>query len=225
MKEVLLRFETGREVGTGAARRLRSRHLVPGVIYGKGVGSHPIAIEASHLREVLAESGQGRGLLRIEWEGSTRLALFREIQVHPVKRKVQHVDIMVVDPAKRMVFEVPVVLKGEATAVEREGGRVEQLLFRVPVRTYPTSIPEALEGDVSSLTIGGVLKVGDLSIPEGVEVDADPEVGVAVGQPPRVPRARAQAAAGQAAGPAPEVEEAGGSPPSAETAQGTPEEG
>jgi large subunit ribosomal protein L25 len=108
----------------------------------------------------------------------------RQLQRHPVKGTVDHVDFVIVRRDEIVTAEVPVNLIGEATAVNQEGGIVEQQLFSLPIKAKPLDIPAGLEADISGLVIGEAVRVGDLKLPSGVETEVDPEDAVVVGQPP-----------------------------------------
>ena len=116
----------------------------------------------------------------------TYLTLARELQRHPVKGSVTHVDFQIVRRDEVISAEVPVNLIGEAVEVQHGDGMVEQQLFTLPVRAFPADIPNFVELDISELTIGAFLRVADLHLPDGVTVDIDPEVTVAAGLPPRI---------------------------------------
>jgi large subunit ribosomal protein L25 len=112
--------------------------------------------------------------------------LARALQRHPVKGSVTHVDFLIVRRDEVISAEVPVNLIGEALEVQHGDGMVEQQLFTLPVRAFPTDIPNFVELDISGLTIGAFLRVADLHLPDAVTVDIDPEVTVAAGLPPRL---------------------------------------
>ena len=125
-------------------------------------------------------------LLSLRAGGKTYLAVARELQRHPVRGTVTHVDFQIVRRDEVIGAEIPVVLVGEATAVHHGDGLVDQQLFTLPVRAKPADIPTSVEIDVSDLTIGSVIRVGDLSLPAGVTAALDDEAPVVTGVPPRV---------------------------------------
>jgi large subunit ribosomal protein L25 len=102
----------------------------------------------------------------------------KSIQRHPVRRSVTHVDFLVVNLNEEITVEVPIVLEGEAKAVLSDGGLVEQMLQTLSVTTTPRNIPNELVIDVSELTIGDAVRIGDLPLPSGVTTALDPDTPV-----------------------------------------------
>jgi large subunit ribosomal protein L25 len=184
--EISLVVESGRPAGSRAARRLRRAGKVPGVLYGHGVPPRPVAVDAKALRSALSTAAGANALLEVELDGGRELAMAKEVQRHPLRPEILHVDLLLVRRDEQVRAEVPVVLTGDAAAVRTEGGSVEQELFSLPVRCVPSAIPEAVEVDVSGLAVGGAIRVGDLVLPASVAAEADPDTVVVVGQPPRV---------------------------------------
>jgi large subunit ribosomal protein L25 len=204
MPEIVLEAQVGRAVGTRASRRLRREGLVPGTVYGHGTEPVSVAVEARELRNALSGESGSNTLLSLKAGKQTYLTLAREMQRHPVKGTVTHVDFVIVRRDEVIAAEVPVNLVGEAIEVAHGDGLVEQQLFSLSVRARPADIPHAIEVDISSLTIGSSLRVADLTLPASVSVDIDPEVTVVVGQPPRVEAGPAgEAAEGEGAEGAP----------------------
>jgi large subunit ribosomal protein L25 len=186
MPEIVIEAQVGRASGSRTARRLRRDGLVPGTVYGHGTAPVSVAVGARELRHALAGDAGANALLSLQAGGQTYLTLARELQRHPVKGNVTHVDFVIVRRDEVISAEVPVNLVGEALEVQHGDGMVEQQLFTLPVRAFPADIPNSVELDISGLTIGASLRVADLQLPGSVTIDIDPEVTVAVGQPPRV---------------------------------------
>jgi large subunit ribosomal protein L25 len=218
MAEITLNAEVGRTIGSSATRRLRAAGKVPGVVYGHGTDPVPVAVEGRDLRIALSGESGTNALLSLETGDQTFLALARELQRHPVKGTVIHVDFQIVRRDEVISADVPINLVGEAIEVHHGDGLVDQQLFTLTVHALPTDIPTALELDISGLTIGASLRVADLTMPQGATTDVDGEVAIVVGQPPRVTaaaegeEAAAAAEGGEAAAPAPaaEAEDSGG---------------
>jgi len=186
MPEIVLEAQVGRVSGSRAARRLRRDGFVPGTVYGHGTEPVSVAVEARELRTALSGEAGTNALLSLQADGKTYLTLARELQRHPVKGSVTHVDFVIVRRDEVISAEVPVNLIGEALEIQHGDGMVEQQLFTLPVRALPTDIPNFVELDISGLTIGASLRVSDLSLPDSVTIDIDPDVTIAVGQPPRI---------------------------------------
>jgi large subunit ribosomal protein L25 len=122
--------------------------------------------------------------------GDTKLmTMARELQRHPVRNTVIHVDFQVVDPNREITSEVQITLVGEAIELHRADGILDQQLFALPIRSRPSDIPAHLEADISELIIGSAVRVADIVLPPGVFTDLDPESVVAAGQAPRVQEA------------------------------------
>jgi large subunit ribosomal protein L25 len=186
MPEIMLEAQVGRVSGTRAARRLRRDGFVPGTVYGHGSAPVSVAVVARDLRTALSGDAGSNALLSLQAGSETYLTLAREMQRHPVKGTVTHVDFVIVRRDEVISAEVPLNLVGEAIEVQHGDGMVEQQLFTLPVRALPADIPNSVELDISGLIIGASLRVADLTLPDTVTIDIDPETTVAVGQPPRV---------------------------------------
>jgi large subunit ribosomal protein L25 len=186
MAEVVLAAEVGRPRGSRAVRRLRREGKIPGVIYGHGTAPLPIAVGARELRVALNGEAGANQLLSLDTGSGTFLTLAREMQLHPVAQTVTHVDFIIVRRDEVISADVPITLVGEALEVQHGDGLVEQQMFTLPINALPADIPSGIEADISELTIGGQVRVSDLTLPSGVTTDIEPETAVAIGQPPRV---------------------------------------
>jgi|KBSSwiStaDraftv2_1062776.scaffolds.fasta_scaffold544971_2 large subunit ribosomal protein L25 len=180
-EDLVLVAETGRETGTGPSRRMRREGNVPATLYGLGQDAQTVAVAWRELRRVLTTDAGVNAFIHLEVDGKRQATLVKEIQRHPVRRDVVHVDFLRVDPKKTLDVEVSIELIGEAEAVTRAGGIVQQLVHSLVVSTRPDNIPNSLELDVSELTLDGELRVRDLVLPAGVTTEADPDDVVAQG--------------------------------------------
>ena len=200
MSATTLTAHTGRETGSAATRRLRSEGKIPAVVYGHGVDPVPVAVVAREFQIAVSGEGGLNTLLTLEVDGASHLTLARDIQRHPVRNVVTHVDFLVVDAAREVGAEVPVTLVGEATEVTGRGGIVDQLVFSVQVKAKPAEIPAAMELDITALTIGGSLHVSDVTVPAGVTLETDGAVLAVSGLAPRVKGGGAAAGGGAEGG-------------------------
>lgn len=207
MPEIVLNAEVGRTSGSSSSRRLRAEGKIPGVVYGHGTDPVSVAVAARDLRVALNGEAGTNALLSLRADGKTYLAIARELQRHPVRGTVVHVDFQIVRRDEIIGATVPLTLVGEAVEVNHGDGLVDQQLFSLPVHAKPADIPTSVEVDVSGLTIGGIIRIGDLPLPGGVTVDLEDDVAVVTGVPPRV-----QAAAGEGEGAEGEAGEGGGAP-------------
>ena len=181
MDELVLSAETGRSLGSRSSRRLRREGRVPGVVYGMGADPVSIAVEWPELRRVLTTDAGLNALIQLEVEGDRLLSMVRDVQRDPVRRDVLHVDFLRIDAGIEIEVEVPIHLEGEAKEVTNEDGMVDQTLFTLMVYAKPNAIPNELVADISDLTIGDSVRVGDLPLPNGVRTEVDPEEAVASG--------------------------------------------
>ncbi len=165
--------EPGRKAGSRESRRLRHAGRVPAVVYGHGMSPLAVSVEARHLRAALAHGTNQVITLEVGRDKHTVLA--RQLQRHPVRRTVSHVDFQVVRRDEVVSADVPIVVVGTATQVELARGVLEHTLSVLPVRTTPDRIPAELQVDVSRLEVGEAVRVRDIPLPEGVVADADPD--------------------------------------------------
>lgn len=186
MPEVTLAARSGRDIGTRSTRRLRAQGWIPGVVYGHGADPIPVAVGAREFQIALSGEAGLNTLLSLEVDGDNYLTLARDIQRHPVRHTVNHVDFLIVRRDEVINAEVPINLVGEAIEVQHGDGVVEQQLFTLNVKARPADIPPSVDIDISELTIGGSLHVSDIAIPAAVELETDIETTVVAGQPPRV---------------------------------------
>ncbi len=197
MAEVVLAAEVGRPLSSRAVRRLRREGKIPGVIYGHGTDPVPVAVVARELRAALNTEAGANQLLSLDTGSGTFLTIAREMQRHPVAQTVTHIDFVIVRRDEVISADVPITLVGEALEVQHGDGLVEQQMFTLPIRALPGAIPTVLEVDISALTIGGQVRVSDISLPEGVTTEVDVESAIAIGQPPRVVTAEGEGAEGE----------------------------
>lgn len=186
MAEVSLVAKAGRPTGSPAARRLRAQGQVPAVLYGHGIEAQPISVDYRELRAALAQEAGINALFALDVDGTSHLAVARQVQRDPLRWTVSHVDFIIVRRDELIGAEVPVRLTGRAEAIERINGLVDQQLFALSIRATPANIPTAIEVDISSVDVGTVIRVGELDLPEGVTTDVDAEEPVVAGYAPRL---------------------------------------
>jgi large subunit ribosomal protein L25 len=173
--DIILTAEAGRPTGSPASRRLRAAGKVPAVLYGRGADPAAISVDWRDLRSALTTDKGLNALLTIRVGNKRTTAIVKEMQRHPVRRDVLHVDFLAVDVDKPITTDVPLLLEGEAEKVIREQGVVEQIVNMLIVTAKPDAIPGHIPVDVSDLEIGHHITVGDLQLPEGVTSEIDPE--------------------------------------------------
>ena len=164
--------------GKGAARQLRAQNRIPAVLYGAGVDSTPLHVDARELFHTLHTDAGSNVLIDLEVEGQgSHLALARELQQDHIKGRMIHVDFLAVRRDQTITVQVPLEITGASVGVH-EGGVLEQHLWDVEIDCLPGNVPGHIEVDVTPLAIGDSLHVSDLVAPEGAEIKSDPEVMV-----------------------------------------------
>lgn len=194
MSEVTLRATTGRPQGSAASRRLRRDGSIPAVVYGEGVGPLAVAVDAKDFRQAVSGEQGLNTLITLDADGSSYVVMAREVQRHPVRGTVAHVDFQVVDPNRPVVVEVPLHLVGDAVEVRHADWEVDQQLFSLEVRCRPDQIPNSLDVDISALTPGGAIRVGDVTLPDGVSAAGDAQVAVVATHPGRAAKTAGETA-------------------------------
>jgi large subunit ribosomal protein L25 len=175
MAEITLKAVSGRTTGTGPSKRIRAEGQVPAVVYGLGSDPVSVTVDWRPLREVLTTDAGLNVLIDLDVDGDVSLCMVKELQRHPIKGNVLHLDFLRVSRDAEITVDVPIVLEGEAIEVERADGTVDHLLFALSISAKPADIPNELTIDISGLEMGDHIRVGDLPLPAGVTTDVDPE--------------------------------------------------
>ena len=178
MKNVTLHATTTRAQGSANSRRLRTAGSIPAVVYGEGVAPLPVAVDAKAFRSAVSGEQGLNSVITLDADGRSFTVMAREIQRHPVRGTVAHIDFQVIDPNQEVIAEVPLHVIGDAVEVRHADWEVDQQMFSLEVRTRPDRIPNFIEVDISELTVGAAIRVGDLVLPEGVEAAGDLTVSV-----------------------------------------------
>jgi large subunit ribosomal protein L25 len=173
------------ETGKGAARTLRSNGQVPAVIYGHGRDPLPLSLNARDLDKLLGHIQAESTVIEVTVGGATAKTLIREIQRHPIKRQILHVDFQALVAGEKVIVSIPIVLIGVPEGVRLDGGVLDQTLRELEIEVDPSSIPDRIELDVTNMVIGDSKHVSDLVVPSGVEVQNDADTSVAVVAAPR----------------------------------------
>jgi len=176
--DVTLTATVGRTTGSRPSNRLRAEGKIPGTLYGLGKDPLTLAVERRDLRQALATEAGLNAIITLAVDGSDELCIVKELQRHPVRNEVVHVDFVRVDPDAEILVEVPIVLEGEARKVLAESGVVDQIAYHLSVYAKPSAIPNEFILDVSEMEVGDVLTVSDITLPAGVRTEIDPEEAV-----------------------------------------------
>lgn len=181
--------------GKGSARKLRAAGRIPVVVYGHGDKNQTLSVDALELEKLLARISVENTLIEVAVEGgATTRALIREVQMHPFKPEVLHVDLLQVHADERIHLKIPLRLTGTPEGVRNGGGVMDQVLYDLDVECLPGDIPDALEFDVTELGVGESGRVHDVEAPEGVTILNDGELPVVSVLMPTVPVLEAEPA-------------------------------
>jgi large subunit ribosomal protein L25 len=185
MADATLIAERRPAAGKGPAGRIRREGLVPAVVYGLGADNVSVSVSSRELVHILSGGSGMNTLITLQIDGTDELAIARQIQRHPVKGTVMHVDFVRVRADQTIQAEIPVHLVGEAEGAVR-GGVLEQLVHTLTVEAKPSDFPPSIEHDVTAIEIGGQVYVRDLTVPAGVTVLQNGDDLVAQISAPRV---------------------------------------
>ncbi len=166
-----LSVEVRTRTGKGASRQARRDGLVPAVLYGHGSEPQHLTLNAHDFAAVLRHSG-ANAVLSLDIEGKEQLALTKAITIHPVKRTLQHLDLIIVRRGEKVTVEVPVHVEGDAAS----GTLVTQDATHIEIEAEALSIPESLTVSVEDAEEGTQILAADVSLPSGVTLVSDPEM-------------------------------------------------
>src|SRR5258705_8445278 len=176
---------TAREkTGKGAARQARFQKKVPAVIYGHGRATQTLMVDALALEKALTGIEPASTLIELSVDGKTSRTLIREIQRHPIRPDIIHVDFYEIKSGEKITLKVPVHLVGTPDGVRNAGGVLDQVTREVEIEVLPENIPDSVELDVTALKIGESLHVRDLKIANAVILSGT-DLTIAVVVPPR----------------------------------------
>lgn len=178
MAQTPLAAHTGRTTGSAPSRRLRREDQIPAVLYGQGMTPISLHVDRRDLRQAVSGSAGMNTVLDLRVDGSSYPAIIKEVQRHPVRRTISHIDFLQVNMNAAITVSVPVRLEGEAKAVLSAGGIVDPSVDTLEVVTTPNAIPDEILIDVSAMDVGDVIRLADITLPAGVTATADPEIAL-----------------------------------------------
>jgi large subunit ribosomal protein L25 len=166
--------EIREDQGKGASRRLRHQGLVPAIIYGAGRPPRPLVFDHNRVIQQLENEKFYSSVLNIKVGDKSQAAILKDVQRHPSKPQVMHMDFQRVVEDEEIKMLVPIHFLGEdvAPGVKRGGGKPQHMMTEVEVVCLPRHLPEYLEIDVSELELDEMLKLSDIRLPEGVSIPA-----------------------------------------------------
>lgn len=180
MASASLKATVRSDAGTGVARKLRQSGTIPAIIYGHGRDPQMLAIEAREVERLFGSIAAASTVIELSVDGGVARTLVREIQRHPVKRNILHIDFQQLVAGEKVSVSIRIKFTGTADGVRNSGGILAETMHQVDVRVDPSQIPEFIEVDVTPLTIGHSIHVRDLTLPEGVLALDDPGATVCV---------------------------------------------
>ena len=159
------------ETGKGASRRARRDGKIPAVLYGHGADPQHLELPGHDFAAVLRHSGTN-AVLTLDIAGKEQLALTKAIDIHPIRRTIQHADLLVVRRGEKVVVEVAVIVEGEAA----NGTLVTQDTNTIEIEAEALSIPENFKVSVEDAEPGTQITAGQVALPAGVTLISDPEM-------------------------------------------------
>jgi len=166
------------QTGKGAARKLRAQGYIPAICYRRGIESISLSVDTSGIQKVIKKAAGRNILIRLSIQDKDhreeKTVMFKELQKDHLS-DILHVDFLEIQMDKKIVVEVPVRLVGEGIEVARAGGSVQQVRREIQLECLPTKIPDYIDVDISSLTIGGSIQVEDITVDPEIRVLTDPK--------------------------------------------------
>src|SRR5512141_2346666 len=176
MAEFVVPAESRSETGKNVNRRLRSRGLIPGVVYGTGKDAVAVAVSPREIGAILKSAAGENTLFDLDLGGTRRKVILKEFQREPLRGRLLHADFYEVALDKAITVKVHVELEGTPVGVKQQGGLVDFVTRELEFECLPADIPERITVEISHLELNKHLRVSELKLPEKVKVLADPDV-------------------------------------------------
>jgi large subunit ribosomal protein L25 len=173
------------DTGSGVARKLRQGGEVPGVIYGHSRQPQSLAINTRELERLLSQVNAASTVIELSVDGAVARTLIREIQRHPFRRQILHVDFQELVAGEKVTVSVPLRFTGTAEGVRNAGGILEEVMHQLHIRVDPSAIPDHIDVDVTNVAIGHSLHVSDIVLPEGLTVLDEEDATICVVAAPK----------------------------------------
>lgn len=168
------------ETGKGAARKIRQAGDFPAVIYGHGREPQSLRLNARETDKLLSRISTGATVIELNIDGKVARTLIREVQRHPFKRTIVHIDFQELVAGETISVRCPIVYIGTPEGVRLEGGILDQVMHELLIEADPSNIPDHIDIDVSGVKLGKSLHVSDLTLPAGIKVLDEPGATVCV---------------------------------------------
>ncbi|AQS57861.1 50S ribosomal protein L25 [Desulforamulus ferrireducens] len=186
MADAVLNANIREERTKSSRKQLRDSGAVPGVVYGKQMGSLSIAVDAKELKQILSSATGRNTLIKMNVGGGKQTVMVKSLQMDPLHRDIRHVDFQQVTEDSKIRTVVPIQLVGTPKGVTM-GGVIQHDLRSAEIECLPSQIPEAIVVNIEDMEIGDALQVSDLNVPPGVKLLDHPHttvVGIAVMKAP-----------------------------------------
>ncbi len=164
--------------GSPTARRLRAEGHIPGVLYGRGMDPISVTVERREFRLALSGPAGANTVLALQVGGTSYPAVVKEMQRHPFRRTVNHIDFLQVNMNEEITVHVAVRLEGESKAVAAMGGLVDSAVDFLEVSCTPTDMPNEFVIDITDMQPDTVIRLSDIPMPKGVTALGDPDMAV-----------------------------------------------
>jgi large subunit ribosomal protein L25 len=178
MSQTTLVAQTRTPQGSPAARRLRAEGHIPGVLYGRGMVPISVIVERRELRLALSGPAGVNTVLALQVDGTSYPAVVKELQRHPIKRTVSHIDFLQVNMNEEITVNIAVRLEGESKDVAAAGGLVDAAVDTIEVSCTPNNMPGEFVIDVSGMGPHDIIRLADIPMPKGVTPLGDPDMPV-----------------------------------------------
>ncbi len=174
MNEFTLVAESRGDTGKGASRRLRKSEIVPAIVYGAKKAALSIQLKHSDVLKSSSQESFYSQILDLSIDGKVERVVLKDMQRHPYKPFVMHMDFQRVDESAALTIRIPVHFLNEedCIGVKQEGGVIARLLTEIEITCLPKDLPESIEVDVANLSVGEAVHLADLVLPDGVEITA-----------------------------------------------------
>ena len=172
MNEFTLVAESRGDMGKGASRRLRKSEMVPAIVYGAKKAALSIQLKHSDVLKSSSQESFYSQILDLSIDGKVERVVLKDMQRHPYKPFVMHMDFQRVDESAALTIRIPVHFLNEedCIGVKQEGGVIARLMTEIEITCLPKDLPESIEVDVANLSVGDAVHLADLVLPDGVEI-------------------------------------------------------
>ena len=169
-----LKAESRHEPGTSASRRLRRSGRIPGIVYGAGKEPQPISLAHDEVLHRLDREAFYSSILTLDVDEQSEQVVVKDLQRHPYKAGILHIDFLRIDEKQKISMRVPVhfLNENQCVGVKAEGGVISHIMTELEISCLPAHLPEYIDVDMANVHVGESIHLSDIILPEGVEIDA-----------------------------------------------------